>query len=126
MARYAMSCLGGVCWNKHAMGVRLVFMSVAVSFSQFVEQVACVCGCRHGHERECVPSLPLGGEGYNLVRDVCRDVAHPFDEVDGVLGESGVRGAISCGWSRHDHVERMTHTWLSESCGSRQTGRHGG
>jgi hypothetical protein len=39
--------------------------------------------------------LPWDGEGYNLIRDVCRDVAHPFDEVDRVLGESGVWDAIS-------------------------------
>jgi hypothetical protein len=64
--------------------------------------------------RECVPLLMLGGEGYNLVRDVCSDDAHPFDEVDGVLGESGVQGAVSCGWSCHDGV--LTHAWLSESC----------
>jgi hypothetical protein len=57
--------------------MRLVCVSVAVTFSQFVEQeVACVCDCHHGHERECVPPLLLDGEGYNLVRDVCRDVAH--------------------------------------------------
>jgi hypothetical protein len=34
-----------------------------------------------------------------------------------VLGESGVRGAVSYGWSSHDHVERAGK-WLSESCGS--------
>jgi hypothetical protein len=45
--------------------VRLVWVSVAVSFSQFVEHVTCVCGCRHGLKRECVPPLPLDGEGYN-------------------------------------------------------------
>jgi hypothetical protein len=30
-------------WNKHAMCVRLVCVSVAVTFSHFVERVACVC-----------------------------------------------------------------------------------
>jgi hypothetical protein len=40
----------------------------------------------------------LDGEGYNLVRDVCRDVARLFNEVDGVLGESGV-------WRRFLRVE---------------------
>jgi hypothetical protein len=33
---------------------------------------------------------------------------HPFDGFDRVLGESGVRGADSCGWSRHDYVEQTT------------------
>jgi hypothetical protein len=41
MTRCAMSCLGGACWNKHAMGVRLACVSAAVSFSQFVEHVVC-------------------------------------------------------------------------------------
>jgi hypothetical protein len=109
-----MSCLGGACWNKHAMGVRLACMSAAVSFSQFVDHVVCVRNCRHGHEREYVLPLPLDGEGYNIVRDV----AHPFDKV-GVLGESGVRGAVSYEWSHHDRIERTAHAWLSESCGSR-------
>jgi hypothetical protein len=107
-------------------GVRLVWVSVAVSFSQFVEHVTCVCGCRHGLKRECVPPLPLDGEGYNLIRDVCRDVAHLFDQVDGVLGESDVHDAISCGWSRHDRIKRMARAWLSESYRSRPTGRHEG
>jgi hypothetical protein len=31
---------------------------------------------------------------------------HPFNGFDRVLGESGVRGADSCGWSRHDCVEQ--------------------
>jgi hypothetical protein len=31
-----MSCLGGVCWNKHAMGVRFVCMSVAVAMGASV------------------------------------------------------------------------------------------
>jgi hypothetical protein len=57
-----------------------------------------VCGCGHGHKRECVLPLMLDGEGYNLVRDVCRDVARLFNEVDGVLGESGV-------WRRFLRVE---------------------
>jgi hypothetical protein len=34
-----------------------------------------MCGCRHGHERECVLPLPLGGEGYNLVR-TCAGMLH--------------------------------------------------
>jgi hypothetical protein len=103
-----------------------VCVGVAVSFSQFVEQLACVCGCRHGLKHECVPPLLLDGEDYNLVRDMCRDTVHPYDEVDGVLGKSGVRGAVSYGWSSHGHVERTAVKWLSESCGSRRTGRHRG
>jgi hypothetical protein len=61
----------------------------------------------------------LDGEGYNFVKDVCRYVTHPFDEVDGVLDDSGVCGTVCCGWSRHDRVERMAHAWLREFCGSR-------
>jgi hypothetical protein len=51
---------------------------------------------------------------------------HPFDGFDGVLGGSGVRGADSCGWSRHDCVEQTVHAGLSESCGSWRTERRGG
>jgi hypothetical protein len=40
-----MSCLGGVCWNKHAMGVRRVCVSVAVAFSHLVKHVVCGCVC---------------------------------------------------------------------------------
>jgi hypothetical protein len=54
------------------------------------------------------------------------DVVHPFDGFYRVLGESGVRGADSYGWSCHDCVEQTAHAGLSEYCGSWRTGRRGG
>jgi hypothetical protein len=58
---------------------------------------ACRTIIESGREREFVPPQPLVVWGYNHVRGVCRDVVHQFDGFDRVLGESGVRGADSCG-----------------------------
>jgi hypothetical protein len=42
--------------------------------------------------------------------NVCRTIAHPFDEVEGVMGVLGVRETDSYGRGRHDgENERFTH-----------------
>jgi hypothetical protein len=51
----------------------------------------CACLCKTGCRCEFVPPPPLVIGVWDLVNRVCRTVAHPFEEVEGVMGVLGVR-----------------------------------
>jgi hypothetical protein len=62
----------------------------------------CACLCKSRRGREFVPPPPPVVGVWDLVNRVCRTVAHPFDDVEGVMGVLGVRETDSYGRGRHD------------------------